>query len=72
MGDKTYFDGYFMWAHDRGFNGVKRFLDGVENPYSGAARGLSTAGKGYTYPLEVRGGAVTGDNSAMDGDENLR
>ncbi len=71
MGDKTYFDGYFMWAHDRGFNGVKRFLDGVENPYSGAARGLSTAGKGYTYPLEVRGGAVTGDNSAMDGDEDL-
>lgn len=70
MGDKEYFDGYYMWNHDRSFNGVKRFIDGVENPYGNYARGLSYAGSKGS-PTGVFGASSTTGNSATDGDVDI-
>lgn len=67
MGDKIYFDGYYMWAHDRGINGVKRFIDGaINNPNYDYSKGLSGAGK-FGASTDVLGGAAN-NNSATDGD----
>ncbi|MFQ3577007.1 MAG: glycosyl hydrolase family 8, partial [Cytophagales bacterium] len=69
MGDKPYFDGYYMWAHDRSFNGVKRFIDGVNNPYGNYSRGLSYSGS-FGAGTNVLGGGISG-NSAADGDVDI-
>lgn len=69
MGDKRTFDGYYMWAHDRGFHRVTRFVDGVQNsPGYLYSIGLSAAGK-KGAGTNVFGGAIgAGANSAADGD----
>lgn len=70
MGDKAYFDGYYMWAHDRGFHGVKRFVDGVYNtPNYTYSKGLSGAGSLGTSTNVLGGG--TQYNSAADGDVDM-
>jgi len=69
MGDKEYFDGYYMWAHDRAFNGVKRFIDGQMNPYRNYSQGLSYAGS-FGAGTGVLGGGISG-NSAADGDVDV-
>jgi uncharacterized repeat protein (TIGR01451 family) len=69
MADKPFFDGYYMWAHDRSFNGVKRFIDGVYNPYGNYSRGLSYAGS-FGAGTGVYGGGISG-NSAADGDVDI-
>lgn len=69
MGDKEFFDGYYMWAHDRAFNGVKRFIDGEMNPYRNYSRGLSYAGS-FGAGTDVYGGGIAG-NSAADGDVDV-
>lgn len=70
MADKTFFDGYYMWAHDRSFHGTQRFVDGVYNsPNYGYAKGLSGAGS-LGAGTGVAGGGMNG-NSATDGDVDV-
>ena len=67
MGDKTTFDGYYMWAHDRQFQKTVRFVDNVMNsPGYGYSPGISGAGSAGAS-TNVYGGAL-GGNSAADGD----
>jgi len=67
MGDKATFDGYYMWAHDRGFNKTVRFIDGVTNSATYLySKPLSGAG-GFGSSTTTAGGAA-GGNSAADGD----
>jgi gliding motility-associated-like protein/uncharacterized repeat protein (TIGR01451 family) len=67
MGDKATFDGYYMWAHDRGFNKTVRFIDGVTNSATYLySKGLSGAG-GFGAATGTMG-AAAGNNSAADGD----
>lgn len=70
MGDKTTFDGYFMWAHDRQFQKTERYIDGVINsPNYNYSPGISGAGS-FGNSVNTRGGAL-GGNSAADGDVDL-
>jgi uncharacterized repeat protein (TIGR01451 family) len=70
MGDKRTFDGFYMWSHDRGFNGVRRFIDGNFNsPGYLYSKPLSGAG-GFGASTNVYGGAA-GGNSAGDGDVDV-
>jgi gliding motility-associated-like protein/uncharacterized repeat protein (TIGR01451 family) len=70
MGDKTFFDGYYMWAHDRAFQGVKRFVDGeITTPGYNYNKGLSGAGS-LGAGTGVKGGGING-NSATDGDVDV-
>ncbi|MFO7869145.1 MAG: hypothetical protein R6U95_07595, partial [Bacteroidales bacterium] len=70
MGDKTFFDGYYMWAHDRSFQGVQRFIDGEFNsPDYAYSKGLSGAGS-FGAGIDVYGGGING-NSATDGDVDI-
>jgi uncharacterized repeat protein (TIGR01451 family) len=70
MGDKSTFDGYFMWAHDRQFQKTTRFVDNVVNsPTYAYSPGISGAGSAGAS-TNVYGGAL-GGNSATDGDVDL-
>ncbi|MBK8805903.1 MAG: hypothetical protein IPO21_04310 [Bacteroidales bacterium] len=70
MADKKFFDGYYMWAHDRSFCGTQRFVDGIfNNPNYNYAKGLSGAGS-LGAGTGVNGGGING-NSATDGDVDL-
>ena len=70
MGDKTTFDGYFMWMHDRQFQNTTRFVDNVVNsPDYAYSSHISGAGDKGT-PLNVFGGGLA-KNSAADGDVDL-
>lgn len=70
MGDKTTFDGYFMWMHDRQFQKTQRYIDGVMNsPNYYYSPGISGAGS-FGNSTSVYGGAL-GGNSAADGDVDL-
>ncbi|MFN8417372.1 MAG: T9SS type A sorting domain-containing protein [Cytophagaceae bacterium] len=70
MGDKTTFDGYFMWMHDRQFQKTQRYIDGVVNsPGYNYSPGISGAGS-FGNSTNVYGGAL-GGNSAADGDVDL-
>ncbi len=67
MGDKATFNGYYMWAHDRGFNKTVRFIDGGTNSATYLySKPLSGAG-GFGASTATLGGAA-GGNSAADGD----
>lgn len=70
MGDKTTFDGYFMWMHDRQFQKTQRYIDGVTNsPNYYYSPGISGAGS-FGNSTNVYGGAL-GGNSAADGDVDV-
>lgn len=69
MADKTFFDGYYMWAHDRAFQGTQRFIDGeYTTPNYAYAKGLSGAGI-LGSSTDVYGGVS--NNSATDGDVDV-
>ncbi|MEE0911676.1 MAG: glycosyl hydrolase family 8, partial [Paludibacteraceae bacterium] len=69
MGDKDFFDGYYMWAHDRAFRGTRRFLDGEYTDENYAySKGLSGAGS-FSAPTAI--GAGYNGNSAADGDVDV-
>lgn len=69
MGDKNYFDGYYMWAHDRAFQGVRRFIDGQYTTQNyNYSKGLSGAGV-LGSPTGVYGSVS--NNSATDGDVDM-
>ncbi len=71
MGDKITFDGYYMWAHDRGFEKTARFIDGVVNtPTYAYSAGISGAGNPNSS-TDVLGGGAPGNSSAADGDEDI-
>ncbi len=70
MADKTTFDGYYMWVHDRQLQKTTRFIDCVTNsPGYAYSPGISGAGNLGT-PTDVLGGGLA-NNSAMDGDVDL-
>ncbi len=70
MGDKTTYDGYFMWMHDRQFQKTQRYIDGVVNsPGYNYSPGISGAGS-FGNPVTTQGGALAG-NSAADGDVDV-
>jgi uncharacterized repeat protein (TIGR01451 family) len=70
MGDKTTFDGYFMWMHDRQFQKTRRYMDNVLNsPSYYYSPGISGAGS-FGNPTSPAGGAL-GGNSAADGDVDV-
>jgi hypothetical protein len=70
MGDKTTYDGYYMWMHDRQFQKTMRYIDGVTNsPNYYYSPGISGAGS-FGNSTSVYGGAL-GGNSAADGDVDI-
>jgi len=70
MGDKTTYDGYYMWMHDRQFQKTVRFVDNVMNsPNYAYSPGISGAGS-FGPSTNVYGGAL-GGNSASDGDVDI-
>ena len=71
MGDKTYFDGYYMSMHDRMFIGVKRFYDGGTNVYDGYSKNLNGAGSFGSGSAMTIGNYSGGDGSATDGDVDI-
>ncbi len=71
MGDKTYFDGYYMSMHDRMFIGVDRFVDGGTNVYDGYSRNLNGAGSNRSGSAMTIGNYAAADGSATDGDVDI-
>lgn len=71
MGDKTYFDGYYMSMHDRMFIGVDRFVDGGTNIYDGYSKNLNGAGSNRSGSAMTIGNYAAADGSATDGDVDI-
>ena len=74
MADKTTFDGYYMYLHDRSFQKTYRYIDKIENSpgyqYSPGINGAGNKVVGINPQSNVLGGGLSG-NSAGDGDEDI-
>lgn len=69
MADQDFFNGYYMWTHDRAFRGVKRFNDGGWNDENYMySKGLSGAG---SFGAATTIGSGWNGNSATDGDVDV-
>ncbi|MBQ9100975.1 MAG: hypothetical protein IJY54_06320, partial [Paludibacteraceae bacterium] len=70
MGDKTFFDGYYMSMHDRMFIGVDRYVDGGTNLYDNYSKNLNGSGSlGMGAAMTI--GNYSEGGSATDGDVDI-